>query len=259
MLPAANKGIIHSFESFSTMDGPGIRYVIFFSGCPFRCIFCHNVDMVEVSPGTSLEYSAAEIVEKVMRVRPYFARSGGGVTLSGGEPFFQFNFMEELLAAFKREEIHTAVETCLYTSTQRIKEISGSVDLFLVGLKHIDNRKHTKLTGRDNSLILQNISYLNSLQLPFWVRYVIIPGITDDQNDIHQLAEFLAQFRLLQWVDLLPYHRLGLQKWRAINKEYTLSSAKPPTEEEMERVRAIFRAYNVPLLHDKVTIKEVRN
>ncbi|MCI2426490.1 pyruvate formate lyase-activating protein [Candidatus Acetothermia bacterium] len=247
MSQSTDKGLIHSFESFSTLDGPGIRYVIFFSGCPLRCIFCHNVDMVESLPGTYKEYSVAEVVEKVKRARPYFIRAGGGVTLSGGEPFFQFNFMRKLLKEFKREKIHTAIDTCLYIARQKIKEISASVDLFLVGLKHIDSRKHQELTGRDNDLILKNISYLNSLQKPFWLRYVVIPGITDDTDDIHRLAEFLAQFNSLQWVDLLPYHRLGVQKWHALNKEYPLLRTKPPTEKEMEQVKVIFRVYNLPV------------
>ena len=242
------KGLIHSFESFSTLDGPGIRYVVFFSGCFLRCVFCHNVDMMESLPGTYKEYSVAEVVEKINRARPYFVRSGGGVTLSGGEPFFQFNFIRELLSEFKREGIHTAVDTCLYTPTQQIKQVSEWVDLFLVGLKHIDNHKHKQLTGRDNSLILENISYLASLKKPFWLRYVVIPGITDDKGDICRLAEFLAQFNSLQGVDLLPYHRLGLKKWQALNKEYTLSYTKPPTEEEMEKVRLVFQTYNVPIL-----------
>lgn len=244
---AAN-GLIHSFESFSTLDGPGIRYVVFLSGCLLRCIFCHNIDMVESLPGTYREYSVAEVVEKVKRARPYFARFGGGVTLSGGEPFFQFDFIQKLLKEFKREKIHTAVDTCLYVSTQKIKQISESIDLFLVGLKHIDNDKHKQLTGRNNNLILENISYLDSLKKPFWLRYVVIPGITDDKDDICRLTEFLTRFSSLQWVDLLPYHRLGVQKWQALNKEYTLFRAKPPTEEEMEKVRAIFRASNVPVL-----------
>lgn len=247
MSQATAKGLIHSFESFSALDGPGIRYVVFFSGCPLRCIFCHNIDMVVSLPSADQEYSAAEVVEKVKRARPYFARSGGGVTLSGGEPFFQFDFMQELLKEFKREGIHTAVDTCLYTSAPKIEQISESTDLFLVGLKHIDNRKHQELTGRDNNSILKNISYLNSLTIPFWLRYVVIPGITDDKDDIRKLAAFLAQFNSLQWVDLLPYHRLGLKKWQALNKEYSLPHVKPPTQEEMEKVRVIFQAFNVPI------------
>lgn len=247
MSQATAKGLIHSFESFSALDGPGIRYVVFFSGCPLRCIFCHNIDMVVSLPSADQEYSAAEVVEKVKRARPYFARSGGGVTLSGGEPFFQFDFMQELLKEFKREGIHTAVDTCLYTSAPKIEQISESTDLFLVGLKHIDNRKHQELTGRDNNSILKNISYLNSLTIPFWLRYVVIPGITDDKDDIRKLAAFLAQFSSLQWVDLLPYHRLGLKKWQALNKEYSLPHVKPPTQEEMEKVRVIFQAFNVPI------------
>lgn len=204
--------------------------------------------MVESLPGTYKEYSVAEVVEKIKRARPYFARSGGGVTLSGGEPFFQFNFIQELLSELKREGIHTAIDTCLYTSPQQIKQISEWVDLFLVGLKHIDNRKHKQLTGRGNSLILENISYLDSLKTPFWLRYVVIPGITDDEGDICRLAEFLTQFSSMQGVDLLPYHRLGLKKWQTLNKEYTLSHVRPPTEEEMEKVKLAFRTFNVPVL-----------
>ncbi|MCD5383175.1 radical SAM protein, partial [candidate division WOR-3 bacterium] len=133
------KGRIHSFESFSALDGPGIRYVVFLCGCPLRCLFCHNIDMVECLPGTYREYSVSEVIDKVERVRPYFNRSGGGITLSGGEPFFQFDFMLVLLREFKKRDIHTAIDSCLYTSSKKIEEISKWVDIFLVGLKHIDS------------------------------------------------------------------------------------------------------------------------
>ena len=248
VLQVVTKGLIHSFESFSTLDGPGIRYVVFFSGCFLRCVFCHNVDMVEPLPGTCKEYSVAEVVEKVKRARPYFARSGGGVTLSGGEPFFQFDFIRELLSEFTNEGIHTTVDTCLYSPRQQIEQINEFVDLFLVGLKHIDNRKHKQLTGRSNDLVLDNIAYLDSLKKPFWIRYVVIPGITNDKDDISRLTEFLAQFSSLQGVDLLPYHRLGVKKWQAVNKEYVLSHAKPPVAKEMKEVRLAFREMNLPLL-----------
>lgn len=243
------RGLIHSFESFSTLDGPGIRCVVFLPGCSLHCVFCHNIDMAEPPPGSCGEYSITEVVARVNRARPYFVRSGGGVTLSGGEPFFQFDFLRELLAEFKREGIHTAVDTCLYAPTQQIEQVSKGVDLFLVGLKHFDNRNHEKLTGRNNGLILENISYLNSLKKPFWLRYVIIPGVTDDEADLCRLAEFLARFSSLQGIDLLPYHRLGIKKWQALNKEYPLPHVMPPTAEEMEKSRRVFRKFNLPLLH----------
>lgn len=234
------KGRIHSFESFSALDGPGIRYVVFLCGCPLRCLFCHNIDMVECLPGTYREYSVSEVIDKVERVRPYFNRSGGGITLSGGEPFFQFDFMLVLLREFKKRDIHTAIDSCLYTSSKKIEEISKWVDIFLVGLKHIDSRKHKELTGRDRSLILKNISYLDSLKQPFWLRYVVIPGITDNKSDIQRLAKFLSPFSYLEWVELLPYHRLGIQKWKALNKPYVLPNVEPPTREEMANIKAFF-------------------
>ena len=243
-----DKGLIHSFESFSTLDGPGIRYVVFFTGCYFRCAFCHNIDMVECLPGTYKEYSVSAVLKKVNRARPYFVRSGGGVTLSGGEPFFQFHFMRDLLTEFRKEGIHSAIDTCLYTPRERIEQISGLVDLVLVGLKHIDPGKHRKLTGRDNDLVLKNIAYLDSLKKPFWIRYVVVPGVTNERDDILKLAEFLSPFSSLQRIDLLPYHRLGIKKWEAVNKDYTLSDSRPPSEEEMEEVRSVFQSFDLPLL-----------
>ncbi|MBU4535749.1 MAG: pyruvate formate lyase-activating protein [Euryarchaeota archaeon] len=245
---ASLKGRIHSFESFSALDGPGIRYVIFFCGCPLRCIFCHNIDMVECLPGTYREYSVSEVINKVERARTYFDRSGGGVTLSGGEPFFQPDFMRELLKEFKQRNIHTVVDTNLYTSAQKIKEISKWVDLFLVGLKHIDSNKHKQLTGQSNTLILENIAYLDSLKKPFWLRYVVISGITDNKDDIMRLAKFLHHFNYLEWVELLPYHSMGIQKWKSLNKPYALPHVVPPTKKEMDQVKQIFRALNVPVL-----------
>ncbi len=205
--------------------------------------------MVECLPGTYEEYTVAELVEGITRARPYFDRSGGGVTLSGGEPFFQFNFIRELLGECKREGIHTTVDTCLYAATQQIKQINELVDLFLVGLKHIDCRKHKELTGQDNCLILENISYLDSLKKPFWLRYVVIPGITDDEADIRRLAEYCSHLSCLEWVDLLPYHRLGVQKWQALGKHYGLPNVEPPTREEMAQVASLFNQLNVSVRH----------
>lgn len=244
------KGRIHSFESFSALDGPGIRYVIFFSGCPMRCIFCHNVDMGESLPGTYNEYSVAEVVKRVERARAYFtrSRSGGGITLSGGEPFFQFEFILELLKECKRLKIHTVVDTNLYASSREIEEVSEWVDLFLVGLKHIDNQKHRELTGKDNTLILKNIALLDSLKKCFWLRYVVIPGITDGAEDIRQMVMFLSDFSHLELVELLPYHRLGIKKWDALDKPYALPDVKPPTAEEMARVKEVFQEFDLSVL-----------
>jgi len=243
------KGRIHSFESFSALDGPGIRYVIFFSGCQMRCIFCHNVDMRESIPGTYNEYSVAEVIKRVERAKPFFtcSRSGGGITLSGGEPFFQFEFMLNLLKECKRLKIHTVVDTNLYTSPMDIGTVSKWVDLFLVGLKHIDNQKHMELTGKDNTAILKNISFIDSIKKPFWLRYVVIPGITDNEKDIRQLATFLSDFNHLEQVELLPYHCLGLKKWEALGKPYALPDVKPPTAEEMSLVKEVFQAFDLPV------------
>jgi pyruvate formate lyase activating enzyme len=205
--------------------------------------------MVEALPGTYKVYAVEEVVEKVVRARLYFDRSGGGVTLSGGEPFFQFDFIRELLCAIKRAGIHTAVDTCLYTSPDKIRELSEYVDLFLVGLKHIDSHKHKELTGQDNGLILENISYLNSLKKPFWLRYVVIPGITDDEADVRRLVEYFSRFNNLECVELLPYHRLGLKKWESLGKPYGLPHVEPPTREEMAQVERLFEHFNVSLPH----------
>ena len=252
---------IHSFESFSTLDGPGIRFVIFFSGCPLRCSFCHNIDMVypvrclpsnrvKSLPGGYKEYSVSEVIEKIKRAYSYFKNSpsGGGITLSGGEPFFQFEFILELLKECKKLKIHTVVDTNLYTSPDKIKEIEKWVDLFLVGLKHIAPQKHKKLTGKDNKLILKNISLLNSLKKYFRIRYVVVPGISDNKKDIEKIAKFLSDFKYLEGIELLPYHCLGVKKWKALNIPYKLSNVKPPTEKEMKQVREIFQTFGISVL-----------
>ena len=241
---------IHSFESFSALDGPGIRFVIFFSGCPLRCSFCHNIDIAKVTTNNSQDYSVLEVIKKIKRTQSYFKNSpsGGGVTLSGGDPFFQFDFILELLKECKKLKIHTVIDTNLYTSPEKIEEIEKTVDLFLVGLKHIDNQKHKEITGKDNKLILENISLLNSLKKDFRIRYVVIPSISDEKKDIQKLAQFLSSFKYLEGVELLPYHRLGVKKWKALDLPYKLSDIKPPTKQEMIQVKDIFQALGISIL-----------
>ena len=253
------KGKIHSFESFSVLDGPGIRYVIFFSGCPLRCSFCHNIDMVypvryllsngvKAHYGTYQEYSVSEVMEKIKRVQPYFKHSpsGGGITLSGGEPFFQFEFILELLKECKK--IHTVIDTNLYVSPDKIEKIKKWVDLFLVGFKHIVPEKHKKLTGKDNKLILKNISLLNSLKKDFRIRYVVIPGISDNKEDVQKTANFFSDFKYLEGVELLPYHRLGVKKWKALNMSYKLPNVRPPLKQEIIQVKKIFQSFGISVL-----------
>jgi len=206
--------------------------------------------MQESLPGTYIEYSVAEVVKRVERARSYFtrSRSGGGITLSGGDPFFQFEFMLELLKECKRRDIHTVVDTNLYASSSEIEAVSELVDLFLVGLKHIDNQKYRELTGKDNTEILTNISLLDSLKKCFWLRYVVIPGITDGAEDIRRMAIFLSDFSHLEAVELLPYHRLGIKKWDALDRPYLLPDVKPPTAEEMTRVKEVFQRFDLSVI-----------
>ena len=184
------RGRIHSFESFGTVDGPGIRFVIFMQGCPLKCKYCHNRDTWNFNG--SVEYAIEPVIEKVMRSKPYFDHSNGGVTVSGGEPLGQAEFVLELFKELKKRNIHTALDTAgSYKITPVIEELLSYTDLVLLDIKHIDNEKCIELTGQSNENEINFAKYLSDKNIPVWIRQVLVPGITNDENDLKKLREFL--------------------------------------------------------------------
>lgn len=221
-------GIIHSIDSFSTVDGPGIRTVIFMQGCHLRCKYCQNPDAWKLGSPSARKYEAEELMDIIKRGKPYFDASSGGVTFSGGEPLLQSDFLEVILARCQQENIHTAIDTSLYVKPDIIFKIIPYTNLFLADIKHINPEKSRILTGLDNSLNLENLKIINSQNIPIWLRYVVLPGYTDDLEDIENMAYFIKSLDTIERIDLLPYHTLGKHKWAILGLDYELSDITPP-------------------------------
>lgn len=232
------RGRIHSFESFGTVDGPGIRYVIFMQGCPLKCKYCHNRDTWDFN--RSVEYTIEPVVEKVMRSKPYFDHSGGGVTVSGGEPLAQAEYILELFKELKKRGVHTAIDTAgSYKITPVIEDLLSYTDLVILDIKHIDSEKCRNLTGLSNENELNFAKYLSDKNIPVWIRQVLVPGITDDEKDLISLKNFIDSLNNVQKVEILPYHDLGKSKWENLGLEYPLKDTPIPTSEEIDKAKQI--------------------
>lgn len=231
------KGRIHSIESFGTHDGPGIRSVVFLQGCPFRCKYCHNPDTWCFEQGKDV--SAYEIVEKLDKFMAYYKASGGGITLSGGEPLAQPIFASQILKQCKARGISTAVDTSGYCDEKNLKLVLPHTDLFLLDIKHLDPGQHKALTGKDNRKVMGFLKLLNYYNKPTWVRHVIVPGLTDDITHIEHMALFLCKFTNIQKIELLPYHTMGVHKWEKLGLRYPLENVNPPSSALMEHFRKI--------------------
>lgn len=231
-------GRIHSFESFGTVDGPGIRFVIFMQGCPLRCLYCHNPDTWHLGGGS--EYTVDEVMQKIRRYLPYIESSGGGITVSGGEPLLQPDFLLELFRRCREENIHTAIDTSGCAAVdERAAALLEYTDLVLLDIKHINKEMHKKITGASNSLTLDFARALDSRKIPVWLRYVVVPGLTDDEISLKRLAEFLKSLSNVEKIELLPFHKLGEYKWKELGLDYTLGDVREATEGDIARVRKI--------------------
>lgn len=218
-------GYIHSIESFGTVDGPGIRFVVFLQGCPMRCLYCHNPDTWEVHGGTPT--SPQELIREYLKNREFYAK--GGITVTGGEPLLQVDFLIELFSLAKKESIHTCIDTSgivynpdNHAYLEKLDKLMTYTDLVMLDIKHIDPEKHKVLTGHDNRHILQFASYLEEKQIPLWVRHVIVEGYTDDPEDLHRLGRYLGTLKNLKALDVLPYHTMGVAKYNELGIPYPL-------------------------------------
>ena len=239
------EGYIHSFESFGTKDGPGIRFVLFLQGCPLRCIYCHNVDTWNIKDRKYM-MTPEEVMKEILKVKG-FIRSGG-VTVSGGEPLLQPEFLIELFKLCKESGIHTALDTSGYIFDEKAKEVLEYVDMVLLDIKHINPMKYKILTSVSLEHTLKFAEYLSSINKPVWVRYVLVPGYSDDEEDLHEWAKFVSQFENIERVDILPFHQMGTYKWEKLGKDYKLKDVKTPTREEVEKAEEIFKSYGLKLL-----------
>lgn len=233
------KGRIHSFESFGTVDGPGIRFVIFMQGCPFRCLYCHNPDTWSNESGTL--YSVDEVFNKIKRYVPYFKNSGGGITVSGGEPLVQAEFIIELFKKCKEDGIHTAIDTNGFVDSNSdvVNALLDYTDLVLLDIKHIDNEKHKSLTGCSNENVLKFAKHLSERKIPVWLRYVVVPGITDFEPDVKKLSKFIGSLSNIENIELLPFHKTGEYKWKELGLDYKLYDTQPANDNDIEKVRQI--------------------
>lgn len=233
-------GKIHSFESFGTVDGPGIRFVIFFKGCPLRCLYCHNPDTWTFE--NSQEYSVDEVIAKSMKYKNYWGDKGG-ITLTGGEPLLQIDFIIELLKKYKELGINTALDTsgALFEIVEQSKfdELIKYVDLFLLDIKHIDNNEHIKLTGKNNQNILKFARYLSDNNKDMWIRHVIVPGINLDKDYLIRTKKFIDSLKTVKKIEILPYHTLGINKYSKLGLEYKLKDTRVPTKDEIKLAKDI--------------------
>lgn len=236
---AVTTGRIHSYETFAAADGPGVRFLVFMSGCPFRCRYCHNPDTWARPP--AFEATADEVLSRALRYRAYWGNDGG-ITASGGEPMSQAEFVAELFEKAKTAGVNTCLDTaaaCYRDGDAAIERLLALSDTVLLDLKAMDDGLHRDLTGSSNAPVLACARRLAEIGAHVWVRRVLVPGLTDGEDDLRTLGEFVRSLGNVERVDVLPYHSLGADKWRKLGIPYTLEGARAPTEEEIARARAI--------------------
>ncbi|MEK5234264.1 pyruvate formate-lyase-activating protein [Paenibacillus sp. FSL L8-0470] len=243
-----HEGRIHSIETSGMVDGPGIRFVVFMQGCLLRCQYCHNPDTWTI--GKSQLVTVQELVEEIRGYLPFLQFSGGGVTVSGGEPLLQADFLLTLFRALKRElGIHTAIDSSGGCFSRRghffetLQMLMQHTDLVLLDLKQIDPQKHLDLTGKPNDHILDFARFLSETNIPVWIRHVLVPGLTDDESDLRNLADFIKTLRNVERVEVLPYHEMGKYKYEQLGLKYPLVHIKPPDEEIIRMAREILGAH----------------
>ena len=230
-------GHIHSIESFGTLDGPGIRYVLFMQGCPLRCLYCHNPDARSREAGKTM--TSGEVLADILTYRPFIRR--GGVTLSGGEPLLQPEFACAVLDGCRESRLHSAVDTSGAIPLEASRPALDRADLILLDIKAIDDDLCVALTGASNRNALATLEYCEAVGKAVWVRHVVVPGYTLDEGRLSRLADHLLRFRCIRRIELLPFHKMGEYKWEALRCPYVLKATPPPTDEEMKKARAVFQ------------------
>ena len=236
------KGRIHSIETFGSVDGPGVRFLIFLKGCNLRCRYCHNADTW--NPESNDLRSADELLDRAERYRSYWGEEGG-ITVSGGEPLLQIDFLTELFKEAKKRGINTCIDTAGEPFSReepfitKFRELMDYTDLLLVDIKHIDREQHIKLTGKPNDNILDMLKYLSNIGKPVWIRHVLVPGITDNDEYLRQTGEFLRTLSNVEKIDVLPYHSLGKFKWEELGIPYTLDGVEPPSAARIENAKQL--------------------
>lgn len=231
-------GKIHSIETFGTVDGPGIRFVVFMQGCTLKCKYCHNRDTWDVHSGKKI--TVEELIKEILKYKSYMDNSGGGVTVSGGEPLLQTQFVTELFKELKNLNIHTALDTAgSLPISSDIKELLKYTDLVILDIKHIDDEKAKELTGFSNKNNLEFAKYLSNINISMWIRQVLVPGYTDDKFDLQKLKKFIDSLNNVEKVEILPYHNLGKYKWEEIEGKYEFENISSPSDEDIKKAKHI--------------------
>ena len=238
-------GKIHSLESFGASDGPGVRFIVFLKGCDMRCKYCHNPDSWASQGGE--EWTAEALMKKIMRYKSYWGRDGG-ITVSGGEPLLQIDFVTELFKLAKKEGVHTTIDTSGNPFRReepffsKFNELMKYTDLLLLDIKEINPERHLALTGQTNDNILDLAGYLSEINKPVWIRHVLVPENSDFDEDLDKLGEFVSTLGNVERVDVLPYHTLGIFKWENLGLEYSLDGIEPPTDERIANAEKRLRS-----------------
>ena len=231
-------GYIHSIETGGTLDGPGIRFVAFLSGCHFRCLYCHNPDTWKLKHG--LHVTVDDMMEEIERYADFLIKYGGGVTLSGGEVMVQAPFVETLVGRMKARGLHVALDTNGYLGDHVSDRLMADVDLWLLDIKAFDEAIHMRVTGQPNASVKAFARRLSDAGERMWIRFVLVPGLTDDMDDIAHLADFVASLDGVERVEVLKFHQMGAYKWHELGLDYKLEDTKPPDDDLLNRVHRQF-------------------
>jgi len=241
----AVKGYIHSLESFGLVDGPGVRFVIFLSGCKMRCKYCHNPDTWNLS---GEEWDADKLIQKALRYKTYW-KDTGGITVSGGEPLLQLDFLLELFTIAKENNISTVLDTSGQPFStdekwlKKFEKLIGMTDLIILDIKAMDEKLHKELTGHKNTNILEMAKYLSENGHKMWLRHVLVPGVTDSEGELKKLKDFSDSLETVEKIEILPYHTLGMAKWEKLGIDYPLKDVPTPTDAEIKKAEEILKIF----------------
>lgn len=241
------KGRVHSIETFGTVDGPGIRFIVFMQGCPLRCKYCHNRDTWDAKGGK--EYTTDELISEVLKYSSYMKFSGGGLTVSGGEATLQPEFVAELFAKAKKNDIHTCLDTSGFVDIDKVDPILDNTDLVLLDLKHMIDDKSKDLTGVSIQKALKLAKHLDERNIPVWIRHVLVPGITDDRENLEALGKFVSTLNNVDRLELLPYHTIGVHKWESMGIEYELKGVPDATPEDIKKASQVLKEFDVEVFN----------
>jgi pyruvate formate lyase activating enzyme len=240
-----DRGYVHSVETAGTLDGPGIRFVLFLSGCPLRCLYCHNPDTWRMRGGTLRD--TADVLSEIDGYAGFIRRAGGGVTISGGEPLMQPQFLQSLLTGLRERGLHTALDTSGALSHLASDALLELVDLFLLDIKAGTEEAHRALTGAPLAKVLDFARRLDRMGKPVWFRFVLVPGLTDAEENLRGVARHMASFSNVERVELLPFHQMGMHKWQGLGRAYALEGTRSATGPDIDKARLIFESEGLPV------------